>query len=1396
MKNKKKTKIKKKYNEPRRIVTGKRIAVTVATVLATLAVLLAGAFSFAYFSKKDIYDAYMGGNVQLLFERLTIDQDTPSNGSLYQYQLYLYNQTLETPVSELPAGEYDPEAERGTEKNPYIISDIKHLYNLSELQNIGFFEKEYISKNTYDASGKYTGGKVIPYFRVCDEDDGKPITILGDDKISIETIGTEALPFIGSIKGAFTEGTCIVENKTSEVSAIHDVKIICSDSRDIGLFGHISYLGDDTGVKDGDPFPGVASEITDLLLSDIQVSAKNPTWNPTDVLDHLFSYKGKTEGSVPKETHHIGIGFGHIEYVKLKNISVYYSADNILAIDVSDKAEANYMSTTGIVGFLYNMNPKVKGANLIKGSGVQNDEIVSGTLNEGSTIPGGGLLSGTEKGYVWAKGVYDKFHWIGKPAVEDANVTEDTTGTINIMNAHDQNGDPLCREEQRIDIMANDGYSGTGRYYFYDGVFTFALSEDQKDTITNTWADPNNPDQFKVGAADGTWNATSTGGDSSVLAFLKQLTNDADFYNAASKTGQKFVVSHDISNLLFLMTLNTKSTGDDSAATPDVAFYTPGNELSFYQNSLMSNLITDYQAGKWSPIKAGVDVDANFGANLATLTTDNPAYKVLDLGTAATAAALKDTYSVTVTPAPDSAQDLYFYYNTATIANLNVSSMTIPKIEKYKGDGYFYFTTGTEMFSGTFFQLNWRSFDGSTIDTNITKVYVSSVEAAIYKCITYTHSSANPNQLQTSTATWGTESIFQTKISGRVGPVLDIERGIIYKYNGSAVEPSDNPLLSVDGKYATYGTPVNCYVRDPLTNMVTVNENKYLFSQFDGDSTATSDEERTYTLEGIITEPAFIVDKAPLYQFKSANGQNIMQLLTAYYTPTYPLGSTPLDPIDYKLLWNGPIGSYVATDFALPTNFGGGSEGGELPKIDQNNYIQYGAVRFVRTVDENDNESIDCYIVYSDGTVSRFVTYNSTGGGRFTAATALDDDSRAASVIQLYTIEATKDAVTGVGAIEPETPFNPDGTNNALSANQYVLFAQSSQNSLSNTYALTDVTTLGWKLVNSNESSQINLSKKFQMTGQIEPGESFDLWGVTSSTTNLVRAPVGSNGVEANIPQSCIAFRMNSSGAKKIQVIVAIPTSRLFPGQSGGEGELPASAVCYFNLWHFPAAGWEQGVTQTFDPAVTLDKFQIPISRPTNPSLSANDNDYVNVTYNDITYRCYLNGNQVLIAYEFTVNEEGIYLLGATGFDTANNNARLDVPTQIVYFAADAVSSGDGELPEPEEETNESRMGTIDFVYDNGTKILLVSEKSTVVGGMKDYSQYFFPTYSILYFDNNERSGNAFVNINEATVHIRRVQNNGTSATLRRYLAPPDRIKINAYSPNSDGAADIPLSTS
>ena len=383
--------------------------------------------------------------------------------------------------------------------------------------------------------------------------------------------------------------------------------------------------------------------------------------------------------------------------------------------------------------------------------------------------------------------------------------------------------------------------------------------------------------------------------------------------------------------------------------------------------------------------------------------------------------------------------------------------------------------------------------------------------------------------------------------------------------------------------------------------------------------------------------------------------------------------------------------------------------------------------------------------------------------------------------LKFYTVEGTSDLNFGRVTFDPK-----DGTGGqTFKVSDYVLFAAPIHtldangyiDSTTTTYevaelaslGITDSDFLGWQDGKGNHITKESLQKKFRMDKGITFGANINIINGTLATDGMLTAPVGTNGVEANIPQGCIAFRVNKASENiKIRVIVSTAVSELYPGESE-EYDL-GSYTRFFNLWKMEEAG--ESALQLFRAtgAGLLDRFIVPRSHPYEPGKNAasSDSEYINVRYNEADYRCYLNGDRVLVAYEFSVDSTsngtgtGIYCLGMSGMNGKEEMVE-DVPMEIIYFSADGVASAgrDGE--------NASQIGTIDFVYDYNGVIVTVKDSSvTDKDGNEDYSGYY-PSYCILYSDiakpdaNYSEESPSYLLVNNEKIVVRRYVDTGES---------------------------------
>lgn len=634
----------------------KKIILLLICFLTLVFSLLTAVVSFAYFSKKEIYDGYFSGEVELLFDRLN-DQ------GITAYQAHL-DEVYKGPDKTVTAS---ATADWGTEAYPYVISDVRHLYNLSELQRLGFFYKKFIDNQNPETPFS------IPYFLVCTPA-YTPALIDGTNFKGITSIGTDEFPFIGSVCGVKVKSEesetqkITVGGKLCDTSAISNIKVSGNPANaDVGLFGYVGYLGDE---KKTEAFTGQISTLSNLVLTDVQVTVKSSLWDKVtafleDIAEnianntpggHRYSFtelhNTADYDKVPHENHHVGILAGHADYAKIEYISVYYSADNIVAIDLKDetklddknKTEANYLSATGILGFIYNINPtftnNADGSQTITpGSG---DSV--GDLSYG-TVGGGGSLSGMKSGYVLAAEMYKNYHWV-KGA--DGSTTEDTSGKIYLKDAVDKDGNALCVEWIRDRLLW--GTEATGRYYFYDGVFTFALSS-QQDVIEPTWNNEDGKaDEFSIGSTDHSgWKANTKKGNNFVVAFVNEIKSLEKLQDVANNK-QPIYIGYEQGETIYMMSL-TKSEGSSSIfdAFSDNAYRTIAFNKKFLNNqeSILSiqETLKEIYKNDSNDSRLPYDKDGNVNFNIIENIMD---YQLISLGSSANLEELKNQYTINV----------------------------------------------------------------------------------------------------------------------------------------------------------------------------------------------------------------------------------------------------------------------------------------------------------------------------------------------------------------------------------------------------------------------------------------------------------------------------------------------------------------------------------------------------------------------------------------------------------------------------------------------------------------------------------------------------------------------------------------------------------------------------
>lgn len=1382
---------------------------------------------------------------------------------------------------------YDSTATWGSAHNPYIISNVKHLQNLSALQDVGYFESLLAEFDSTENNGTTS----IPYFLIC-KPDGSPVTIDGTGK-SIKPIGNDDYPFVGYVGGAFVEGDAKSDTQTlsCDDSVVYNIKIeTTTDQLDVGLFGSIGYLGDESEADEYTidtvtlyGFPGAITTITNFAIYDVQVIVSNPTF-AEKIADLVSRHPHVTYASGSNDTahenHHIGIMAGHVEYTAMSYISVYYGDMDVKAIDLThtnldaDGAAANYYSQSGILGFIYNMNP-----DYIAGYIAPNDTSGSQTAIEDAEGTGGGLLSGEGRGYVTAKKIYnlysdegivvkylfddipddeiDTFYtyyslllvkqngkyylarkdttnnrYIADTDVEvtvnvgiDASIdeqysnfwgqtqTKSSTWTDFIVldgSTYYHKGDAslvVTSEITETKLLLKYGYNygeddvlctqwirqrlligtqATDEYYFTDGVFTFALSSNL-DIIENTWE--TTVDKFSIGLDDDdAWKKNISQGNKAIVAYVRQIKDNKDL--AANANRPLFIMALDPDEKdgagTFLMTLNSTSTQDSNNI-----YYTNGKLLQFGNEEYIESLANGYDSGEidTAPVFTGI----NYTTNQIVNNLQSSIWQAIDVGSSENLDLVRRNYQIkahtTTTAFYNLSANGEFTGLTCSVNNNGTGSYSVYKSAEDEdikwAKGYYYLYVNQTSKNSATATLTYVNADGTS--RSIQSGRLTSENALQTDYLDLFHASSTPKTneygqnvytLTYTTTGWGGGST-TTYPAGILVTGDNKHPGVYFSEDG----------YELDVSQSNYVYPKN--VNDYLYTYATYDFPSYIYQVDDQGGV------KYYYYNGTeLEEPEFveIVDngntKYYRYRAKEVNSSTYRYgaLLDKFnYFELSNLSGSNYQYLVYKTE-SSCVTSYSTYNLYCGSSVSGFSGSQKQCQIlfDINGY---------------------CKITYtyhgSDTDVSRGIFYDKAENS---------DDSKfssslSGSKLAIFVLEATQETKYGRVTYDAITPI--DGTENptVLDADKYVLWPSNNSPvgsttsadpsyyvvSLNNLkymerlyYNLTGDVINGWLDGDgATNLSYATLHKKFQMQEGITTAYAISLLNGTLNSDGFLTAPVGSLGTEANIPKGAVAFRVNKSNPEGlyVRVIVCCPTSYYYQGHT--EYNLSWASDYYLALWHTEAAG-DQTITQ-FSSKNCMEKIELPRSNSYDPENYIDDANanYItaiydangNGTYEDSekNYRSYLNGGQILVAYSFKVTEEGVYVLG-----TANdNNSDTMFPMEICYFSVDAAASAgrDGAVG--------SYLGTIDYVYDNGERIITVSDHSDD-GGVEDYTQYYYASL-IRTYTNNLDLTSPYNNLDDMAIQIKRDLHNGVPVTfLETSKSDYDYMVISRYNDNGD----------
>lgn len=1276
-----------------------KLAVFLSVTLVLIAAVTITAF--AYFSTRVyVYTndgnknvAHLGMNLSLLFDKL--NSGTTDGAKIPKDEPLPFINPSDTNPDDGIYFKFDPEADWGSAQNPYVISDIRHLQNLSALQDIGYFDEHFIQDNFQKADGNLVldangeriyiaGSNVKPYFLICTSI-GTPVTINGTGVV-IKPIGNEEFPFIGEIGGAFVEGTTTVNGLSSDTSTIFNITVQSKISMpDHGLFGHISYLGqspDEVAFKanaGSGKFLGYVSKVSDILMADVSLVVYNKVDNTNlwdtfvDWVGHIFSFTetGQEEDfTIPHETNHIGILAGHVTYTDVNNISVYYSDDNKVCIDLHDLAthategtNANYFSSTGIIGYIYSMNPQYED-NVIKiGTG-------SSTASVGS-LGGGGSASGVNPGYVLAKSMYDLYSQYSKPP----RLTQDglptykrgtdadlvclgikitvtvVDGELRFMDemGHILNpsGSDPNRTWQYVDANNNihtltlPSYSGPNDTpYFYCQIEAVGLDSDGNDIYKPVYY------STITGVEDGKAVGNSQLNDYSIDAYTQVNSNDLYIYSAKDENGENLCAQWYRDRLILGWFGIQEATG---------RYYFYDGVFTF----ALSNM-RDVIREVW-PVT---------GDGLSTV----PFFTLAGEGDWTTGEIDVDTYQATLTPATSiDPQKTYMLAYEGVIGGATQDEFTTELF-------FMNLMSGGSGNAGQFSQTSFTDLLG----TNYTAV-----------------SDGN-----------GGYVIELGKGSGR-----NLLNSYTFIYQNNIIHSSADANTKLGIHSVATGTVLGTSVYHVL---------------YSGNGVTGSDGENWNS-----------ANMRPCYNYNlvlSLNGSN---------------ATVAFNPFDYYVY--SAIGSFVGS--------------GEFKETQSTSYLSYST-----QVWDSWNE------VWTDTNEYTLATRQANAGS-----------------FKLFEVNISLVRIHGeeIGMVPKDDATTT--VEEILYADQYVLYPQSiltgtdtaDLTSPDPVYGLIHVGQLGAQLQNetwkgtwrySNGDLLADLPDGMKYMFDLVEGAKYGtvnaniLGGDWDGGGGFVKATLGTDGSQTYIPMGCISFKVNKDPAEgdpiKIRVIVAVPTS-------GSPNGLSYNKDYYFALWQNKLDSG-QSATFNFEENGALAKFELPRSQPlydgegnlkdqtgyNNPikvRRDVNGDGLITDADGTTVYNTYFQGETVLVAYEFTVDEAGVYTIGAT-----------NGPMQIVYFSADGVASlgRDG--------TGGSHLQGIDFVYHYGQNIVTVTNiPNTTDPTAGDYVDpdtenynYYYESSCLLHLDNEVRHNNEFVRIYHEKIYIRRyVDESDETAVQNTFLS-------------------------
>jgi hypothetical protein len=244
---------------------------------------------------------------------------------------------------------------------------------------------------------------------------------------------------------------------------------------------------------------------------------------------------------------------------------------------------------------------------------------------------------------ILAKNIFDKYTHIAN----GETLTENSSETIKISTATTANGIPLCYQSVRDMGILGEQVG----YYFYDGVFTFCLS-DASDVLRDTW-DNNTVPTVQLGEdSDTAWEKNTEHGNKAVVAYIKPIVNQSALGTAIAAGKNIFVMAKPAEGKSFLMNLNTASTVE--TGNGENSCYTNGIAQDFADAKTLQSLIDGYASGEVAPPAELLSAYGSVEALNAALA--NGSLEVLNVGATGSTVSLqelREQYNIKITAAGD-----------------------------------------------------------------------------------------------------------------------------------------------------------------------------------------------------------------------------------------------------------------------------------------------------------------------------------------------------------------------------------------------------------------------------------------------------------------------------------------------------------------------------------------------------------------------------------------------------------------------------------------------------------------------------------------------------------------------------------------------------------------------